>query len=220
MIQRIHFFWVLLVFNSCDTAVTIVDKPIVFDAQRMALTQEYLRNRYGVEQDTITIEPKMIVLHWTAFPTFEKSFDAFYPAILPNWRPDIKSVSGLNVSSHFLVDRDGTIYRLMPENYMARHVIGLNHCALGIENVGGTEKWPLTQAQLEANIQLIQYLAKKYCIEYLIGHHEYTQFEGHPLWLEVDDSYRTQKEDPGEDFMTKVRSATKKHDFKPIPERK
>ena len=29
-------------------------------------------------------------------------------------------------SAQFLVDRDGTIYSLMPETFMARHVIGLN----------------------------------------------------------------------------------------------
>ena len=32
------------------------------------------------------------------------------------------------------VDRDGTICRLMPETWMARHVIGLNYSAIGIEN--------------------------------------------------------------------------------------
>ncbi len=37
-----------------------------------------------------------------------------------------------------MVDRDGTRYRLMPETYMARHVIGLNYYSIGIENVGGS----------------------------------------------------------------------------------
>lgn len=159
----------------------------------------------------------MIVLHWTVIPTFEKSFEAFNPSNLPDWRPDIKNVSGLNVSSQFMIDQDGTIYRLMPETNMARHVIGLNHCAIGVENVGGAEDMPLTEAQLKANIWLVEYLTGKYNIEYLIGHYEYTNFEGHQLWLEKDDGYRTKKTDPGNDFMQKVRKATKNLNFKPVP---
>ncbi|MGX1930263.1 peptidoglycan recognition protein family protein [Flagellimonas sp. 2504JD4-2] len=202
---------------SCQVQRTIADKPIIFDDERIALTKEYLLQRYNLEQDTPEIKPQMIVLHWTAIPTLEESFDAFNETKLPNWRPDIENVSGLNVSTQFLVDRDGTIYRLMPETYMGRHVIGLNHCSIGVENVGGTDEWPLTKEQLKSNIWLVEYLAEKYDIDYMIGHYEYTLFEGHPLWLEVDDGYRTEKTDPGIDFMQKVRKATKRFNFKPIP---
>lgn len=194
-----------------------MDRPIIFDAQRKALTLEYLSQRYGLVQKEPNIVPKMIVLHWTVLPTFEKSFNAFNASTLPQWRPDIENVSGLNVSSQFMVDRDGTIYRLMPETTMARHVIGLNHCAIGIENVGGTEELPLTDKQLKSNIWLVRYLATKYDIDYVIGHYEYTYFEGHPLWLEKDDGYRTVKTDPGEDFMLRIRKATKDVQFKPLP---
>lgn len=196
----------------------IVDKPIILDETRIELTLEYLEEHYGLQQDAPTIDPKMIVLHWTAIPTFEGSFDAFKNVKLPSWRPDIKNASALNVSSHFLIDQDGTIYRLMPETTMARHVIGLNHTAIGVENVGGTEEKPLTEAQLQSNIALVNYLADTYDIEYLIGHYEYTNFEDHPLWLEKDDGYRTKKTDPGEDFMRKVRQATEKLDFKSVPD--
>lgn len=178
-----------------------------------------MKNRYGIDRNSIKITPKMIVLHWTALPTFEGSYYAFYKSKLPNWRPDIENVSGLNVSTHFLVDKDGTIYRMMPENYMGRHVIGLNHCSIGIENVGGTKDSPLTDKQLKANIKLVKYLSKKYDIEFLIGHYEYTNFEGHPLWLEVDKGYRTKKTDPGKDFMVKVRKATEKFNFTPVPKK-
>ena len=208
----------LLMLFGCDSPIEIIDKPIVFDAQRIALTKEYLQNRYQLTGDSITIKPKMIVLHHTVIPTFQETFEAFDPVTLPNWRPEIENVSGLNVSSQFVVDRDGTIYRLMPENYMARHVIGLNHCAIGVENVGGTPELPLTEKQLEANIKLVKYLATKYGIDYVIGHHEYTLFEGHELWLEVDAGYRTKKDDPGDAFMQKVRRATKKFNFKSLPE--
>lgn len=208
---------VCLLVVACKTTKTIVDKPIVFNEEREILTLEYLSKRYGLEKSSPEIVPRMIVLHWTVIPTFEKSFDAFNNPSLPNWRPDIKDVSGLNVSSQFMVDRDGTIYRLMPETTMARHVIGLNHCAIGVENVGGDKDQPLTKAQLKSNIWLVRYLADKYAIEYLIGHYEYTLFENHPLWLEKDDGYRTKKTDPGVVFMENVRKSVSDLNFKELP---
>ncbi|TMU56440.1 peptidoglycan recognition family protein [Flagellimonas algicola] len=215
--KKIGLFILAVVLNACSTTKEIKDKPIVFNEERIALTKEYLNQRYNLVQDIPEIVPKMIVLHWTAIPTLQGSFEAFENPTLPNWRPDIKGVSGLNVSTQFLIDRDGTIYRLMDETTMARHVIGLNHCAIGVENVGGTAETPLTKAQLKSNIYLVAYLAGKYNIDYLIGHYEYTLFENHPLWLEVDDGYRTEKTDPGTDFMEKVRKASKRFNFKPVP---
>ncbi|MFS4455443.1 N-acetylmuramoyl-L-alanine amidase [Maribacter sp. 2304DJ31-5] len=202
---------------ACKNAKVIIDDPINFNDQRKNLTLAYLKNRYGIEKDDPTIDPRMIVLHWTVIPTYKKSFEAFDNPTLPDWRPDIKNISGLNVSSQFMVDQNGTIYRLLPETIMARHVIGLNHCAIGIENVGGTKNLPLTKAQLKSNIWLVRYLKEKYEINYLIGHYEYTLFENHPLWLEKDDGYRTKKTDPGTDFMKRVRKAVKDLNFKALP---
>lgn len=208
-----------IIFLSCTTSKGIKYKPIVFDQERTELTRAYLLEHYGINQDSPAISPKIIVLHWTVIPTLEETFEAFDKPTLPNSRPDIVNASSLNVSSQFMVDRDGTIYSLMPETNMARHVIGLNHCAIGVENVGGTEALPLTRAQLKANIWLVEYLYEKYPIEYLIGHYEYTNFVDHPLWLEKDNNYRTLKTDPGKDFMEKVRKATKNLNFKPVPKK-
>lgn len=205
-------------FFSCVSQRKIVHKPVVFDQERKALTLKYLSEHYALEQVEPTIVPRMIVLHWTVIPTFEESFEAFNPSKLPG-RPDLKAASSLNVSSQFMVDRDGTIYRLLPETTMARHVIGLNHCAIGVENIGGTDDLPLTEKQVASNIWLVNYLSNKYDIEYLIGHYEYTNFEAHELWLEKDAGYRTEKTDPGEDFMTKIRKATQKHNFKSVPQK-
>ena len=215
--KRLLGVLLLALLLSCSASRKIVDKPIVFNEERNQLTIQYLKDRYGLEQDSPNIVPKMIVLHWTAIPTFEGSYDAFYNEKIPSWREVVSMASGLNVSSHFLVDQDGTIYSLMPETIMGRHVIGLNHCAIGVENVGGTKDTPLTKAQLKSNIWLVKYLAKKYNIEYVIGHHEYTLFENHELWLEKDEDYRTKKTDPGDEFMAKVRKATNNFEFKLLP---
>jgi N-acetylmuramoyl-L-alanine amidase len=91
---------------------------------------------------------------------------------------------------------------------MARHVIGLNRLALGIENVGGLPRVPLTDAQLKANVALIRCLESTYpSIRYLIGHFEYGSFRHTPLWQEHDTSYFTRKDDPGEAFMRRLRQS-------------
>ena len=206
MVKRIVNLILFSVFAACGLpALEIEEKPIVFDAERKQLSLDYMKERYGLEKDSAYIEPKIIVLHWTAIPTLEESFNAMNPAVLPGSRSNIGSASDLNVSTQFLVDRDGTIYQLLPENAFARHVIGLNSNAIGVENVGGKAN-PLTKAQLEANEALVRYLSEKYDIEYLIGHYEYQKFEGHPLWKERDSSYRTKKIDPGKSFMKKIRN--------------
>lgn len=201
---------VLLVFATVLCACSsrsIVDRPVPFPAERVQLTRDYIREHYGIDTTSIEIVPRIVVLHWTAGRTLEGDFNTFVPPTLRG-RADLRGAGALNVGIQFLVDRDGTIYRLMPETWMARHVIGLNYHAIGVENVGGASGTDdLTPAQRDANIWLVRYLAKKYpTIEYLIGHHEYRQFEGHPLWLEVDAGYRTQKSDPGDAFMSAVRS--------------
>ncbi len=200
-------FGVVLLYG-CGGSMRIIDKPISFSEQRIDLTREYIKVHYGLEVDSITIVPKMIVLHWTAIDEFERSFEVFNRETLAGSRPELQAAGQVNVSIHFLVDRDGTIYRLMPETWMARHCIGLNYYAIGVENVGGANGIDnLTQEQIHANAQLVRYLKQKYpSIEYLIGHHEYLSFENHPLWLEKDPAYRTEKIDPGARFMRAVRS--------------
>ena len=122
---------------SCSSSKGIADKPIVFDEEREALSLEYLSERYDLVQASSAIVPRMIVLHWTAIATLEDSYGAFVPETLPGSRSDLAGAGAVNVSIQFLVDRDGTVFRLMPETWMARHVIGLNHAAVGVENVGG-----------------------------------------------------------------------------------
>ncbi len=210
-----HIFLSLTVLSlmSCANGtqeIKIIDKPIDFGQERIDMTKAYIKKHYGFEVENIEIEPKIIVLHWTAEMNFDKSFKRLQPQKLLSDRKDIAKASALNVSAQFLVDRDGTIYRLMPENWMARHVIGLNYYSIGVENVGGkgNKKDDLTPAQLKSNIALVRYLKEKYpTITYLIGHHEYRQMEGTKLWLELDKGYRTKKSDPGDKFMSEVRES-------------
>ena len=199
----------ILLLVGCTTAQRIRDRPISFSDWRQAATLSYISDHYNRTFDEISITPRIIVLHWTAIDDLEETFTRFDAEALPNIRSDLGAPGQVNVSSHFLVDRDGTIYRLMPETWMARHAIGLNLSAIGVENVGGGGGVDnMTRQQISSNIRLVRYLKKKYSsIEYLIGHSEYREFEGHPLWLEIDDGYRTEKIDPGDRMMSAVRAA-------------
>jgi len=203
-----YFFSTLGFAFSCNDPQVIHQKPIVFDKERIALTQDYQATHYGIHSKSIDIEPKMIVLHWTCIDSLKTTFRIFNPSVLPQNSPRRSELPGdLNVSSHYLVDRDGSIYQLMPDNWMARHVIGLNHNAIGIENIGGVDsKNDLTKAQVRANAFLVCYLKKKYPeITDVIGHNDYLNYKKTPLWLEKDPNYQTDKTDPGPTFLASVK---------------
>jgi beta-N-acetylhexosaminidase len=198
--------------QNLHTKNLIVQKPIIFTQKRVDMTKAYIKQHYGLTVKNIDITPKIIVLHWTAVMNFKDSYKRLYAEKLFSDRTDIAQASALNVSAHFLVDRDGTIYQLMPANHMARHVIGLNYSSIGIENVGGqsNKKEDLTPQQVASNVRLVKYLKEKYpTISYLIGHYEYREMEKNKLWLEEDKGYRTQKTDPGKKFMREVRNEVK-----------
>ena len=207
-----------LAFADAATAdITIVQQPISFDAHRKALTLQYMAQHYGMVQQEPTIEPTMVVVHWTVIPTLAQTLAAFESAELPAARDGIRAGGNLNVSSQFVIDRDGTIYQLMPETTMARHTIGLNYTAIGIENIADGNSLPMTDAQLEANTKLIRYLAQKYPIQFVLGHSEYHKFKGTRWWKEQDDSYITEKNDPDLAFMQRLRKRLTALALKPLP---
>ena len=202
---------ILFIFTLLDAKnIEIINKPINFGKERIIMTKNYILSHYGMNVKNIIIDPKIIVLHWTGNNSFKNAFNFFKSQKLKG-RKDIIKASALNVSSHYIVDRDGIIYKLMPDNWMARHVIGLNYSSIGIENIGGGRgKENLTKKQLQANIALVKYLKRKYPkIEYLIGHYEYKKMEKTELWLEKDRKYRTHKSDPGVKFTENVRNNVK-----------
>jgi N-acetylmuramoyl-L-alanine amidase len=195
--------------DPADGAV-IIDDPIVFDDERRSLTLDYIRAHYDPAAATIQIVPHMIVLHWTANCTSEGTWRMFNRVRMDPGNGYLAKNGAVNVSAHFLVNSDGTIRRLLPETIMARHVIGLNWCAIGVENVGTDVGCTLTDAQVEADAALVRYLVAKYpTITYLIGHHESESFRGTPLFTELVSGYATPKIDPGASFMARVRERVK-----------
>ncbi|MFA6195827.1 MAG: peptidoglycan recognition family protein [Sulfurimonas sp.] len=213
----LKIIFTLLILSLILGAFEIKQTPIPFGNERVALTKEYIKTHYGLVVKDITIVPKIILIHYTAIGSFEESLGRFTSQTLPSVRAEIAQGGAVNVSTHFMIERDGTIHQLMPLNWMGRHVIGLNYNSIGIENVGGQNRQEnLTKEQLASNIFLVNYLRQKFdTIEYVVGHHEYQCFKKTPLWLEKDNNYFTQKEDPGAIFMKDLRANIK--GFKEAP---
>ena len=176
----------------------IIDMPILWSDYREQLIRDYAQTHYSLDQVYIT--PQAVAVHWTASGSWESAYNHFYA--------EDRGDGTLNVASHFIVDRDGQIYRLTPENALNRHIIGYNWCAIGIENVGGVGgAEDLTEAQAEANAELIRYLQEKYpTIRYVFGHYQQDAARESGLYIENVAGYRSEKIDPGPAFMFSLRS--------------
>jgi N-acetyl-anhydromuramyl-L-alanine amidase AmpD len=183
------------------TAPIIIDRPVRLTEYRRQLTREYAFRHYGEEFTEIV--PQAVIVHWTESPEADGVYDYFYK--------EVRKDGTLNVCSQFLVDRDGTIFRLTPETMLDRHAIGYNWCAIGIENVGGVDrKEDLTPEQLQANVLLIRYLREKYpTVRYVWGHYQQTLAKSSGLFKENVEGYFHGKVDPGPKFMKALRKQLK-----------
>ena len=191
---------VLMINSSAFAEKIFVDNFILWTELRDELIDEYTLRHYG--KICREIVPQAVVVHWTAFGTLESVWKFFYAEEMED------DEGKLNVASQFIVDRDGTIWRLMHETNFARHIIGYNHCAIGIENVGGYDGHEdLTEAQLAANVKLIKYLHAKYpTIRYVFGHYQQDTARSSGLYVELVPDYYAIKTDPGKIFMRGLRT--------------
>jgi len=79
-----------------------VEKPILFDEERVELAKKYAKDHYNL--DTIEIVPRMIVIHWTGGKSWKGAFKTFNKARLSD-RPFLMKYGELNVAAHYLVAR-------------------------------------------------------------------------------------------------------------------
>jgi N-acetylmuramoyl-L-alanine amidase len=146
----------------------IVWKPIPFGAKRKAEMAQYAERHYGI--NSYVLHPKVIVEHYTATTTFASAYNTFAQDT-PD--PELHSLPG--TCAHFIIDRDGTIYQLVPLNIMCRHTVGLNYVAIGIEHVGLSDAQVLGDAaQMRSSLALTAWLMTRYRISMtnVIGHNE------------------------------------------------
>jgi N-acetylmuramoyl-L-alanine amidase len=147
----------------------IVWKPIPFGAKRRAEMAAYARRHYGIDSWRLT-SPKVIVEHYTADESFSSTYNYFYDDT-----PDVELGEYPGVCSHFVIDKDGAIYQLVPLATMCRHTVGLNYTSIGIEHVGTSDAEILSNPrQLQASLALTLWLMqqKRIQLRNVIGHAE------------------------------------------------
>jgi beta-N-acetylhexosaminidase len=148
---------------------TIVSKPIPFGAKRKQEMAAYARRHYGLSTYRLQ-DPHVIVEHYTVTSTFQATWNTFAPD-----RPDPELHELPGTCAHFVVDRDGTIYQLVPLGIMCRHTVGLNYTAIGIEHVGSSDAEILSNPrQMAASLRLTRWLRCRFGIGVpnVIGHNE------------------------------------------------
>jgi N-acetyl-anhydromuramyl-L-alanine amidase AmpD len=146
----------------------IVWKPIPFGAARKAETAQYAAKHYGIR--SWVLHPKVIVEHFTANESFSATWNTF-AANTPD--PELGQLPG--TCAHFVIDRDGTIYQLVPLGVMCRHTVGLNDVAIGVEHVGTSDAEILhDRAQLRSSLALTRWLMARFhiALRNVIGHSE------------------------------------------------
>ncbi len=193
--------------NKGNDLTIKVDTIPSLNATKLALTKQYCLENYGVASYKLDT-PKIVLVHFTVIPTLAETVAYFQKDSIESSRTNISQFSQMNVGIHYMVDRDGSIYKFIPDTVIARHVIGFNHISIGIENIA-RDASDLTPAQLESNARLIAFLKDRNPgLEYMVGHHEYndTTLAHYKLFLAVNESYKPHnKPDPGPDFMSDLR---------------
>lgn len=71
---------------------------------------------------------------------------------------------------HFLVRKDGNVYRLRPEEYIGAHAYGSNYNSIGICAEGNFENETMPESQKNSLIELVSYLKGKYGISKVLKH--------------------------------------------------
>jgi N-acetylmuramoyl-L-alanine amidase len=153
------------------TRPPIVRDFISYGSVRRGQMAAYSQRHYGTR--TWLLRPRVIVLHYTVGSTYRSA-----RAVFASNSPNLGELPG--VAAHFVIDKDGTIYQLVPLYARVRHAIGLNHRALAIEMVqegGSGPHWADAQIlarkpQMRSALRLVRYLRARYGIRLrnVIGH--------------------------------------------------
>jgi N-acetylmuramoyl-L-alanine amidase len=136
----------------------------------------------------------MVVLHYTGMQTAQEALERLCDA-------------EAGVSAHYLIDEDGIVTRLVPEEKRAWHagksfwrgVTDVNSASVGIELVNPGHEFgyrPFTDAQMEALLPLLHTIVKRYKMPFanIVGH---------------SDIAPARKDDPGELFDWELLAAHK-----------
>jgi len=129
------------------------------------------------------VEPYMLLLHYTGMESMEAAKERLSDPEGP-------------VSAHYLIDEDGTVFDLVPEDKRAWHAgvsfwdheSDINSVSIGIEIVNPGHEFgyrPFPEVQMQAVLKLCQDIQGRYDITHVLGH---------------SDVSPERKQDPGEIF--------------------
>ena len=140
--------------RPADVKPRIVVKKIPFGTRRKRQTAGYSRRHYG-ERTFVLGDPRVVVEHYTDGTSFDSAWNHFASnAIHLGERP--------GVCAHFVIDTDGTIYRLVNLRLRCRHAIGMNWTAIGIEHVGTSARDILRDRDMmRASLRLTAWLMRR-----------------------------------------------------------
>ncbi|MDQ3631823.1 MAG: peptidoglycan recognition protein family protein [Actinomycetota bacterium] len=147
----------------------ITQDPIAFDARRIAQTRQYADRHYGLDRARL-LDPKVIVIHYTASSTYSSVFNTFDANVA-----DVELGETPQVCSHYVIDARGTIYQLVSLKWICRHTVGLNYTAIGIEHVGTSAEQVLGNSRMmRASTRLVRWLrgSRGIALANVIGHNE------------------------------------------------
>jgi N-acetylmuramoyl-L-alanine amidase len=185
--MRVLFAALVLVLGGASAPKPpIVWKPIPFPAHRKAEMAAYAKRHYGIDSWRL-VRPRVIVEHYTTSNSFSSAWWTF-----ASDTPDVEFHQLPASCAHFVIDRDGTIYQLVPLTVMCRHTVGLNYTAIGIEHVGTSDGAILANPrQLAASLALTVWLmaAEHIQLRNVIGHNESLTS---PYHRELDPAWRCQ----------------------------
>jgi N-acetyl-anhydromuramyl-L-alanine amidase AmpD len=125
----------------------------------MNIIETYLKFKNDLKKMN---KPSMIVIHHAAHSS--ATVDAIH-----RWHLE-EGFRGFGY--HFLITKKGQIYRGRPKNTIGARCKGYNKSSLGICLQGNFEVEKVSKTQLEALIELCQYLCSKYSICTIKGHRE------------------------------------------------
>ncbi|HVX04764.1 MAG TPA: N-acetylmuramoyl-L-alanine amidase [Rhodanobacteraceae bacterium] len=129
-------------------------------ALSLAIHDQWLPYAAQLQQRTLA-DVDLVVIHCTELPDL---------AAAREYGERIMHPSGTGNSGHYYVDRDGGVFRYVPDERVAHHVRGHNEHSVGIElvNTGRYPDWldsrrqamaePYSGAQIDALLALIAHL--------------------------------------------------------------
>jgi beta-N-acetylhexosaminidase len=146
--------------------------PIPYGRKRKREMAAYSKRHYGKREWRLR-DPKVIVLHYTAGPSYGAAWNTF-----ASNAPNMGELPG--TCSHFIVSKGGQIHQTVRPAIRCRHAIGLNYTAIGVEMVqeaGSGSHWADGQIlhrrpQIHRALRLVAWLKQRYGIRMrdVIGH--------------------------------------------------